>query len=107
VEGAAAPLRDQVVARLQLKLVDDVRPARGQRAGAAVAADIGAAGGAAGDVDQHDGEVMLAEGLRQGCRMGHDVRNRNGDDSLLQVDDDEGGRGVESGQRHGFCSSGI
>ena len=35
VEGAAAPLGDQVVARLPLELVDDVRPARGQRAGAA------------------------------------------------------------------------
>jgi hypothetical protein len=35
VKGAAPPLRDQVVTRLPLQLVDDVRPARGQRAGAA------------------------------------------------------------------------
>jgi hypothetical protein len=83
VEGTAAPLRDQVVARLQLKLVDDVRPARGKRAGAAVAAGVGPAGSAARDVDQHEREAMLAEGLRQGCRRGHDVRNCAGDDSLL------------------------
>ena len=83
VEGAAAPLGDQVVARLPLQFVDDVRPARGKRAGAAMAATaagVGAAGSAAGDVDQHDGEVMLTEGLRQGSRARHGARNRTGDD---------------------------
>jgi hypothetical protein len=35
------------------------------------------------------------------------VLNRARDDPLLQVDDDEGGLGVDSGQRHGLRSSRI
>ena len=73
MEGAAPPLGDQVVARLPVKLVDDVRPARGRRAGAAGASGVGAAGSAAHDIDQDDGEIMFAERLGQGRGVWHDV----------------------------------
>src|SRR6202035_3419425 len=58
-----------------------------------------------GDVDEHDRQPVLAEGVRQRAGALHDlagwVYGGETDDPFLQIDDDEGGLRVKRGQCHG------
>jgi len=51
------------------------------------------------DINEHDGQVMPAKRIDEGAGLGDQIRNgvgqRNTDDALLKVDDDQGGFGVE------------
>jgi hypothetical protein len=70
-------------------------------------AGVGASGSLAGDVDEDDGKVALAEGAGEFGGVGEDFGDRMGcghaDDAFLEIDDDECGSGVELGEGHAGC----
>jgi hypothetical protein len=55
-------------------------------------------------IDEHDGEGPATEGFceRTGARhdLGDRVHGREGNDTLLQIDDDEGGLRIKNGNGH-------
>ena len=102
VERAPGLLGHQQIIRLLVHLRDDVGPVR--RRSERRTADVSAAGRDARHVDQHDWEAVPAEGRGQVRRPldgvidgGHPGHGR---DSLLRVDHDQRGLGVQGGQGH-------
>jgi hypothetical protein len=107
VEGARVVFGDAQVGWLGAEFVDDGVPSgRWQRGGrrefVAAARGVGEVGGER-DVDYHDRQAVRAEGIRELRGACHDLGagggdGRGGDDAGLQVDQDECGLRVESGQ---------
>src|SRR5665647_1542762 len=98
VVGAASLLGDEVVVRLYIEFVDKVGPV-GRADGGGRAGPISTPWCSSGHVDQHDGESMAAERVGQAGSPLDDLsggmdRGRI-DDSLLQVDHDQCGLGVQ------------
>ena len=109
VERAPVPLGDDDVLGMPGQLVDDLVGIGGRRTGPAL--QLGAAGQAIGavggeaDPDQDHGKVVLPERIGELRRPVDHVRGRvrlagKDGDAVLQVDDDEGGLGVDGGDGH-------
>ncbi len=100
-EGAPGLLGHQVVGRLLLQFGDQVGEVRRKFAAHLM---LGAAGRAAGDIDQADRQIAFTEGIEKGNGIrdnaGHGFGRGEGLDTFLQVDDDEGGLRIEGSDGH-------
>ena len=107
VEGADLQLRHRMIARLAVKLRDQVCPVGRRRK---IEFRLGAAGGHAGDIDQDDRQFPLAESTRETADAGRDLRRgmggRHRHDAFLHVDDDERGDSIDLAESHGDVSFG-
>ena len=103
-EGAPGALRNPMIARLRIQLGHEIGPSRRKIRDAARL--LGAARREAVNIDQHDRKALGAESLGQGAGALQDFSDRmhcrQRDDAFLQIDDDERGFRIESGDGHGL-----
>jgi hypothetical protein len=104
-ECAGAVLGDEMVGGFDVEFGDQVGPVR--RQGHFGADKIGAAGGRGAGwiyIDEDDGKISPAECVGElGGAVDdfvHRVGAGDGDDSFLEIDDDQSGDGVEMGEWH-------
>ena len=108
-ERAGAIFGDEMIGGLDFEFGDKIGPVGRQRHFGAD--EVGAGGSGAGRiyVYENDGEISLAECARESGGavddFGHRMSAGGGDDSFLEIDDDQGGDGIELCEWHFFQGS--